>query len=135
MTTTLFLSGDGQTHRKMTTPCHGGEGEWYFRDLLAPLAASEILFIKFIHDDIIPPGSTFGAHCHGGDAGGPEEEWYYCLSGRGVMMLDGREHEMTAGDLAVCYAGGCHGLRNTGSEAMRIIVICASPCRTAGQEA
>ena len=81
--------------------------------------------MKFIHDDIIPPGSSFGYHQHKSD--GPVEEFYFCISGHGVMTLDGREYDMGPGDISVCRANGSHGVRNTGKDDMRIIVICASP--------
>ena len=102
--------------------CHGGEGPFLFKDLLGAL--DEKRFIKYIHDDVIPPGSTFGNHQHPCD--GVFEEWYFVISGRGVMQLDGREYEMRAGDISGCFAKGCHGIKNTGTDNLRILVICAT---------
>ena len=120
MSTTAFINR--QEYRDHAG-CHGGVGPFRALDFVLP--AGEKQFIKFIHDDIIPPGSTFGYHQHASDQ--PMEEWYICLSGRGVMTLDGIDHAMAPGDSCVCRANGSHGLRNTGDEAMRIIVVFASP--------
>jgi len=110
-------------HELQTTPCHGGEGLWYFRDMMWAVDRKDRLFIKYIHSDIIPPGSSFGYHQH--DAP-PEEEWYICISGHGVMTLDGKDYDMGPGDISVCYGNGFHALKNTGNEDIRLVVIYAS---------
>ena len=63
-------------------PCHGGKGPWYFKDMLDGISRKDV--IQYIHDDILPPGSEFGIHCHSADDG-PDEEWYLCISGKGTM--------------------------------------------------
>jgi glyoxylate utilization-related uncharacterized protein len=119
--TTLFINNQNR-HSSRSEQCHGGIGPFDLLDVIRP--AEKKLFIKFIHDDIVPPGSTFGIHDHKSET--PFEEWYYCLSGHGIMHLDGKDYEMNPGDISVCYANGSHGIRNTGNENMRILVICAS---------
>jgi len=74
--------------------------------------------VRFVHDDILPPGSSIGVHRHTGD-----QEYYYVVSGYGVITLDGKEHEVSAGDVAVVFPGGSHGLANRSTEGLRIIVI------------
>ncbi len=122
MDTTAFVRNQGQEYEKCRN-CHGGEGPFLLKNVIGSVAEKQ--FITFIHDDVIPPGSTFGYHQHASDQ--PLEEWYFCLAGHGVMTLDGVEHEMGPGDIGVCRANGFHGLRNTGTEDMRLIVIMASP--------
>jgi len=114
--TTLFVNNQDNVYREYEK-CHGGEGRFLFRDLIEGVGAKRS--VEYIHDDIIPPGSTFGLHTHN-DGG---EEWYICLSGNGIMTNDGKDYEMKAGDVSVCYAMGTHGIRNTGRENMRILVI------------
>jgi mannose-6-phosphate isomerase-like protein (cupin superfamily) len=55
------------------------------------------------------------------------EEWYYCVSGRGVMHLDGVDYDFVPGDICVCRSNGVHGLVNNTDEDLRIIVIYAGP--------
>jgi mannose-6-phosphate isomerase-like protein (cupin superfamily) len=77
--------------------------------------------VRFVHDDVLPPGVSIGIHAHP-----TREEYYYVVSGRGVMTLDGERHEVGPGDITAVYPGGSHGIENTGDEDMRIIVICAA---------
>ena len=119
MKTTEFLPA--RNHERHTEPCHGGSGPWYFKDLLAGLTDKGV--IQYIHDDILPPGSSFGCHAHG--AQDHSEEWYLCLSGHGTMILDGCEYPFGPGDANVCRGGGSHGLRNDGPEDLRFLVIYA----------
>lgn len=126
MGTTRFIRGQ-ENYDLQETPCHGGVGPWKIKSVIGTVVEKERLFIKFIHDDIIPPGSSFGYHQHKSEV--PVEEWYFCLEGEGVMTLDGKDYAMKPGDISVCYANGFHGIKNTGSKDMRIIVICASPIK------
>ncbi|MFE5318108.1 cupin domain-containing protein [Paenibacillus sp. NPDC056579] len=123
MNKTDFIDNKSQTYETRQN-CHGGKGPFQLKDLIQAVSSSDKQYIKFIHDDIIPPGSTFGYHQHKSDA--PVEEWYYCISGQGIMELDGKQYEMSAGDISVCRANGSHGLINNGPEDLRIIVIYAS---------
>lgn len=43
------------------------------------------------------------------------------------MQLDGEDHRMRPGDISVCLANGHHGIKNTGTDDLRILVICAAP--------
>jgi len=124
MNTTAFVHNQNTGYRSCEK-CHGGEGVFQFRDFIGSLPEKQ--FIKFIHDDILPPGTTFGNHAHKSDA--PFEEWYVCLAGHGVMTLDGQDYPMGPGDASVCRANGSHAVRNTGKEDMRLLVICASPVK------
>jgi uncharacterized cupin superfamily protein len=97
--------------------CHGGEGELDWVRVLDG-EALEGRHLQFFHDDIIPPGASIGVHPHEGD-----EEYYFIISGRGVMTLDGEQHGIGPGDIAAVFPGGEHGLENTSDEDMRIIVV------------
>lgn len=109
-------------HEFHETPCHGGKGAWYFKDMIAN--ASEKKIIQYIHDDILPAGSSFGIHEHGNTIkDGIIEEWYICLSGNGVMILDGHEFPFGEGDVNVCRNGGSHGIYNNSDKDMRFLVI------------
>ena len=122
--TTLFVNNQNDQYRKCEA-CHGGSGPFLLKDVIGKVKEKQ--FIKYLHDDIIPPGSTFGDHAHNGDE--PFEEWYFCLSGDGVMSQDGQDYAMKPGDISVCFNGGSHGIRNTGKEDLRILVIGVSPIK------
>ncbi|MBN2712849.1 MAG: cupin domain-containing protein [Planctomycetes bacterium] len=115
--TTLFVNNQ-KLEYDYNEGCHGGGGPFKLRDLIGSVKEKGLL--RFIHDDIVLPGSSFGDHRH--DAEG-YEEWYLCLSGHGVMTCDGAEYPMGPGDISPCFKGGSHGVTNTGVEDMRILVI------------
>lgn len=121
MDKTIFISNHGEQYRNCEN-CHGGEGPFSLLDVINK--ADKKQYIKFIHDDIIPPGSSFGNHQHKSEE--PIEEWYFCLEGEGTMTLDGKDYPMKPGDISACYAMGNHSVKNTGNKDMRIIVIFAS---------
>jgi mannose-6-phosphate isomerase-like protein (cupin superfamily) len=98
--------------------CHGGVGSLDFTVVLDG-KESPLQHVRFIHDDMLAPGVSIGVHQH------RDEEHYYILSGRGTMALDGQRYEVGPGDIASVYAGGSHGLENTGHEDMRILVVAA----------
>jgi len=98
--------------------CHGGTGAVDSTTVLdaADLAGRRL---KFVHDDILPPGASVGPHPHADD-----EELYVILSGQGEMELDGQVHPVAAGDAVVVFPGGTHALRNTGAAPLRLLVVC-----------
>jgi quercetin dioxygenase-like cupin family protein len=55
------------------------------------------------------PGCSIGVHEHVGEA-----EIYYCIAGTGTINDNGSEKAFSAGDVSITYAGGHHGLFNTG---------------------
>lgn len=77
--------------------------------------------VNFVHDDVLPPNTSIGVHTHTDD-----QEYYYIVSGSGVMTLDGKEHDVAAGDITIVFPGGSHGLANRSPEDLRIIVISVS---------
>lgn len=107
--------------KAVTLPeCHGGIGAVEWTEVLSRPAV-EGRRLNFFHDDTLKPGVSIGVHRHSKD-----EEYYYILSGHGVMILDGEEHEVGPGDIAAVFPGGTHGLRNNTQEEMRILVFSVS---------
>ena len=100
--------------------CHGGTGSLVWSDVLNA-SFLEGRRLKFLHDNILKPGVSIGVHEHKDD-----EEYYYIISGRGIMTLDGQEHEVETGDIAAVFSGGSHGLANAFNEDLRIVVFCVS---------
>jgi mannose-6-phosphate isomerase-like protein (cupin superfamily) len=63
------------------------------------------------------PGAGVGEHVHL-----RTEEIYYILSGAATMQVNGRTHEVRAGDLITTPIGGRHAIKNTGEEDMVFFV-------------
>jgi mannose-6-phosphate isomerase-like protein (cupin superfamily) len=59
----------------------------------------------------LPPGCTVGLHSHHG-----EEDFYYCLSGEGVVVDNGTEHPFVPGVLQITRDGESQAVRNTGQQ-------------------
>lgn len=114
---TTFLKKKSAMPCRDLDRCHDGNGAIHWIGVLDsndPGGKS----VQFVHDDILPPGSTIGVHRHSGD-----QEYYYIVSGCGVMTLDGQEHDVASGDITVVFPGGTHGLANRSEQDLRIIVI------------
>ena len=115
---TTMIKKRSEMFRGPLEKCHNGKGAV---DWIRILEKSDFQAtnLRFIHDDILPPGTSIGIHHHKDD-----EEYYYIISGSGVMVLDDKEHDVGPGDITVVLPGGQHGLKNTADEDLRIIVIC-----------
>ncbi len=129
MSKTTFLKKRKDMRREPLDKCHGGVGALDWIEVLDGNDLKE-RGLNFVHDDILPPGVSIGPHRHTGD-----EEYYYIVSGNGVMTLDDQRFEVAGGDITAVYPGGVHGLENTSSDDLRIIVISTHPhARATGGE-
>jgi mannose-6-phosphate isomerase-like protein (cupin superfamily) len=66
------------------------------------------------------PGQEHKLHAHPG-----LDKVYQVLSGQGVVVLEGREVPMRAGQMLVAPEGVPHGIRNTGRERLVVLAILA----------
>jgi quercetin dioxygenase-like cupin family protein len=114
---TTFLKRKAEMPSKRLDRCHDGDGEIDWIGVLDGESPGGDR-LRFVHDDILPPGTSIGNHRHTSD-----QEYYYIVSGRGVMTLDGREYEVAAGDVTAVLPGGSHGLENRSDGDIRVIVI------------
>ena len=64
----------------------------------------------------LKPGSGIGYHEQ------HEDEVYYVLSGRGVMTLDDKPVDVGPGTAILTRPGSSHGLRQTGSEDLVVLI-------------
>jgi mannose-6-phosphate isomerase-like protein (cupin superfamily) len=74
---------------------------------------------NFIDITIVESGASIGYHSHG-DC---DEEIYIVISGRGSMIVDGVDVEVGPGDVIVNWPGGSHGVTNTHSKPLHLVVI------------
>ena len=66
------------------------------------------------------PGQSHALHAHAG-----MDKLYHVLEGTGVFLLEGRELSMTAGDLLVAPDRVPHGVTNSGSARLLVLVVLA----------
>ena len=98
--------------RAIKTP-HGSE--------LRPLVdrtTSEITQCS-LAEEVLPPGSAVAPHHHR-----ELEEIYYILSGRGRMTVGEETSDVEEGDAVYVPRNHRHTLENTGTEPIRLLVVC-----------
>lgn len=66
------------------------------------------------------PGQSHALHAHEG-----MDKVYQVVEGSGHFLLEGRELPMTAGDLLVAPAGVPHGIRNSTSARLLVLLLLA----------
>ena len=112
---TTMIRRNAEMKTQPFVKCHDGLGAVLWTDVSGPVGRQ----LKWIHDHVLSPGVSIGLHDHVDD-----EEYYYILSGSGLMTLDGVEYTVSAGDMTAIYPGGSHGLYNNTEEDLRVLVIC-----------
>ena len=84
----------------------GGSGTVYAHKLVDLFPGSAIKSIGVVR---LEPGASVGDHSHHG-----EEDFYYCISGHGIVVDNGVEHPFTPGTLQITRDGETQAIRNTG---------------------
>lgn len=84
----------------------GGSGLVHAHKLLGNYPGSTIKSLGIVR---LQPGASIGDHSHNGD-----EDFYFCISGTGVVVDNGVEHPFTPGTLQITRDGENQALRNTG---------------------
>jgi mannose-6-phosphate isomerase-like protein (cupin superfamily) len=84
----------------------GGNGSITAHKLLDLFPGSAIKSVAIVRLD---PDASVGDHSHQGD-----EDFYYCISGTGVVVDNGIEHAFTPGILQITRSGESQAIRNTG---------------------
>ena len=70
-------------------------------------------------EEILPPNCAVTPHYHR-----EIEEIYYVVSGSGLMTVGNETREVAAGDAIYVPRGHQHTLKNTGTEPIRLILVC-----------
>ena len=73
----------------------------------------------------LPPGASEGSHIHDGD--NTLEEFYYFISGQGVMWMDDEELPVGPGDAVMAPPGVDHGFRAVGDETLKLVIAWGVP--------
>jgi quercetin dioxygenase-like cupin family protein len=69
----------------------------------------------------VPPGKRLGRHVD------TAEETQFILAGAGELLRAGGASPLRAGDVVVLAEGEAHDLRNTGTQALRVIAFFSAP--------
>ncbi len=109
-----------KTHNFLELPLRGErihEGEGLCRH--ATLFAGEEIDapVRFINYTVLPPKASFGMHGHQND-----NEFYVILSGEGVYRQGEEKAPVKKGDVLMNAPFATHGLENTGTEDMAVLV-------------
>jgi mannose-6-phosphate isomerase-like protein (cupin superfamily) len=70
-------------------------------------------------EEMLPPGHAVAPHHHR-----QIEEIYYVVAGRGLMTVGDETREVEAGDAVYVPRGHRHTLENTGTETIKLILVC-----------
>ena len=70
----------------------------------------------------VAPGNETNAHSHD-----INEEVFYCVSGRGVMIVDGERRDYSPGTVVFCPPGTVHQVVNTGTEPLKSLCAVSPP--------
>ncbi|ADE54331.1 cupin domain-containing protein [Coraliomargarita akajimensis] len=84
----------------------GGIGTVHAHKLLDLYPGSAIKSVGVVR---LEPGAEIGDHSHHGD-----EDFYFCLSGTGIVIDNGIESPFTPGTLQITRHGETQAIRNTG---------------------
>ena len=91
---------------------HGGGGHTVGYSFFSKASDLKLVFRK----RALKPGSGIGYHLQ------KEDEIYYVLSGRGQMTIDDKTFEVRPGDAILTRPGSSHGLKQTGTEDLVIMI-------------
>lgn len=73
----------------------------------------------------LPPGASEGSHIHEGE--NTLEEFYYFMSGEGVMWMGDEELHVGPGDAVMAPPGVDHGFRTVGDETLKLVIAWGKP--------
>ena len=91
---------------------HNGGGQTVGYSFFSKVPNLKLIFRK----RALKPGAGIGYHEQ------KEDEVYYVLSGKGVMTLDDRPHDVGPGTAILTRPGSSHGLKQVGSEDLVILI-------------
>jgi lysophospholipase L1-like esterase/quercetin dioxygenase-like cupin family protein len=92
---------------------HGGTGETTAYPFFAEAPDMPFVFRK----RVLHRGASIGFHQH------DKDEIYYVLAGRGIYTLDGKIHEVQAGNAMLTRPGSTHSIRQAGDEDLQLLIM------------
>jgi len=111
----IFVNRDNASIVK--TP-HGSEIRPLIDRTTAPITRCSLA------EEMLPPGCAVTPHHHL-----ETEEIYYILTGSGLMTVGDETEQVRAGDAVFVPRGLSHSLKNTGSQDIRLVLVCGPAFR------
>lgn len=93
----------------------GGAGEITIRHIASQ---EETAHCRLFAHITIPPGSSIGPHTHT-----DETEYYYILSGSGLVTETSGDKRVNAGDVVITGGGASHSIANTGNAPLEFMAV------------
>ncbi len=75
-----------------------------------------------VAEALVEPGKETGAHLHE-----KSQEIYYIIEGTGRMRMEDKTSDVVAGDAILIKPCAVHNIKNTGTDALRILCISCPP--------
>ena len=100
---------------------HDGQGEILTKSFFRDVSKLPVNF------DIweLGPGVSEGIHVHENESS--LEEIYYFMEGEGIMWIDEDTVPIVKGDVILAPAGSNHGIQNTGSFPLKLVILWGEP--------
>lgn len=111
-----MIKHSSQMEDKIIHNMRGGEGDALQHLILSDndMAKHARLFATMV----LKEGCSIGEHQHNN-----ETEYYYILSGKGIVTEADGDKEVKAGDLVITGDGASHSIRNSGKEDLVFIAL------------
>ncbi len=93
----------------------GGAGEVSLHHFVS---CKEQKNIRLLCEMTLPPGAGIGDHRHE-----QETEYYIVTAGKGTVVDNGEECDVSAGDVIVTGDGASHSIRNAGDTPLKVIAV------------
>lgn len=104
---------------------HGDHIDAPFKRVIRHLAAPGLQLNSqnmWLGTSTVEPGNKTNAHSHD-----INEEIFYCVSGSGIMIVDGEEQNYTAGAVVYVPPGAVHQVVNTGDVPLKSVCAVSPP--------
>lgn len=102
--------------RKVIEKRFGGKGHLISDSILTANETSG--GCRMYSEITLEPGCSLGVHPHNG-----ETETYFILSGKGLYNDNGKEYEVSSGDVLFCGDGESHALENIGDTDLKFVAL------------
>lgn len=80
---------------------------------------------------VLPPGESEGGK---GNRHKGSDQWLYVASGKGLAIVNGQQHPLTAGSLILIEHGETHEIRNDGDKPLETLNFYVPPGYTEDEE-